>query len=577
MITRRALLQRGLAGGLGVALGPRLTPAFGSRPALTPYRDPLTVPAALPPFATSASGAPTEFRVGLAQISRQLHSELPGPADVWAYGGWNGSAVVGASYPGPTLVVRRGVPVTVTYFNRLPAGALFPESDPVILDHLRAGGHAGAIPPVRVNTHLHGGHISAAADGNPHHVPLAHEITPGGSQTMTYANDQRAALAWYHDHAVGITRSNVMSGLAGGYLITDPGDGASGLPEGAFDIPLIIQDRLVDPATGRLVYPGPGLPDGRTWVPEFFGDVVLVNGGIWPHLVVEPRKYRLRVLNGSNARLYNLRFFASVDGALRVHQIGTDLGYLAEPVATRDVLCAPAERCDLIVDFTYLAGQTVELRDMRLPAGVVSPASRLQRAGIMQFRVEGTRVKRPLPTLPAPTPKLTATRRIVRTLEEVMDESNDEPLMALLDGKLFHDPMNAEDRIADGTTVLWEIVNLTADSHPIHLHLVDFEVLDRQSIDVRRYLAALAARREDPAWMDAPHPDPAPYLIGKATRAPATERGPKDTVRADPRLVTRIKATFKVPAGTPLPAKYVWHCHILEHEDNDMMRPYEVV
>jgi FtsP/CotA-like multicopper oxidase with cupredoxin domain len=449
------------------------------------------------------------------------------------------------------------------------------------------------IEPVRITTHLHGGHVSAAADGNPYRVPLDEETLPGQTQSVRYANDQGAALAWYHDHALGITRSNVMSGLAGGYLITDPDDAATGLPPLARDIPLILQDRLIDPQTGQLVYPGPGLPPGREWIPEFFGDVMLVNGGIWPELVVRPRTYRLRLLNGSNARFYNLRFVASTDGLMSVTQIGTDLGYLPEPARTKEILAAPAERCDLIVDFSGLAGQTVELRDTILPPGTVSPASPLPRRGIMRFTVSGATASDPVPSLPVPPSSPEADRRIVRTLEEVMDPAASFPLMALLDGKMFHDPLSAADRIRNGTTVEWDLVNLTADTHPIHLHLVDFEVVHRQKLDVRRYLEALAASRTDPedpssvwdpvlregydGWMSEPLPDPDPFLRSRVVRAPATERGPKDTVRANPGEVTRIRATFRVPDDAPLPARYVWHCHILEHEDNDMMRPYRVV
>ena len=576
--TRRQLIIRGAAGGAAVTLG-RALPSFGAPVPLAPYVDALPIPAPMPAFARDAAGNATAFRVGATEIGHKLHRDLPA-AKVWAYGAWNGgSGVTGASWPGPTMIVRRGVPVNVSYYNGLPATPLFAETDQLILRHIADTAHVpiAQIPPVRLLTHLHGGHISAAADGNPHHTPLLDELLPGESRTVTYANDQAAALAWYHEHSLGITRSNVYAGLAGGYVITDPASGAANLPAAAQDIPLIIQDRLVDPATGALVYPGPGVPAGRAWIPEFFGDLAVVNGKVWPYVEVEPRIYRLRLLNGCNARFLNLRLFANVSGSLTPTQIGTDLGWLAAPAAVRDVTLAPAERADIVVDFSNLAGQDVELRTMPLPPGVVSPATPLARSGIMQFRVRGTRRTGMAPTLPARTSLPATTTVVVHTMEEVMDPANGAPLMALLDGKLFHDPMSAADRIKNGAVVDWLLVNVTADTHPIHLHLVDFEVVSRQRLDVKRYLSRLATFRADPAWMSKPMPDPAPFLTGKASGPAASERGPKDTVRANPGEVTRIRARFKVPNGTPLPAKYVWHCHILEHEDNDMMRPYDVV
>ena len=590
MLTRRQLFARSMVGGAGLALGGSLR-AFAAAPPLTPYVDALPIPRVVRPAGVDAAGNPL-YRIGTRQITQRLHSQLP-PTTLWGYGDWNGATgVSGASSPGPSIVVTKGQPVSVAWYNGLPARHLFPTDDPLIVHHLHELYPGVAIPPVRNLPHVHGGRVSAEADGNPYATPLTQELTPGRSRTLKYANDQDVGTAWYHEHAIGATRTNVYAGLAGAYVITDPSHGATGLPDGARDIPLVIQDRLVDRATGALIYPGPGVPPGRSWIPEFFGDVVMVNGRIWPYLEVEPRRYRFRLLNGSQARIYDLRMFANLSGVVTVAQVAGDLGYLRSVHATKDVCLAPGERAEVVVDFAGLAGENVELRNTALPPGVVSPAPALARDGIMQFRVRGRRVSTPAPTLPARPALPAASRRIVHTLEEVMDPATGFPLMALCDGKLFHDPLSDADRIARGTTVEFDLVNVTADTHPIHLHLVEFELVDRQAIDVPKYLAALTAQRTNPAnpadvfdrvtrsgyrgWMSRPLPAPGPFLKGRAVPAPPSERGPKDTVRANPGTVTRIRATFTLPPGAMTPAKYVWHCHILEHEENDMMRPYEV-
>ena len=240
----------------------------------------------------------------------------------------------------------------------------------------------------------------------------------------------------------------------------------------------------------------------------------------------------------------------------------------------------------MLVDFRQLAGQRVELRSMPLPKGTVNPATPLARREVMQFRVAATpaggNVTPSLPNQPAVAPDAGA-RVITHTLEEVMGPAG--PVRVLLDGKKFTDPLSPDDKITDGDTVFFDLVNTTADTHPIHLHLVHFSVVSRQRFDVRGYLAALNAARPGwnaldhtgpDAWMSQNVPSVSPFL-GKLGTVDPNERGYKDTVRANPGDVTRIAAKFEVPAGQTLPARYVWHCHILEHEDNDMMRPYQVV
>ena len=535
--------------------------ALGATPTLAPFVDELPIPPVL---------KGNNLTLTLRQTTQQFHSDLP-VSDVWGYngGGYSG-------YLGPTIEAVKGTPTTVTYRNRLPLEHLFPIPPlPQVQEADQQMQGSQAAMDTRILTHLHGGHISAAADGNPYATP--DEFVSGENQTVRYRNDQEAAHLWYHDHALGITRLNVMAGLAGHRLTRDRKDNGKGgnfddqpgrgLPFGAYEIPLAIQDRAFTD-NGQLDYPS-------VWEPEFFGDVVCVNGKVWPFKRVEPRRYRIRILNGSNARFYNLQ----LTGGATMHQIGTDGGLLAQPVALDKLLLGPGERADVIFNFTGLSGN-VELVDTELPPSTVSPAEPLQRPEIMRFQVDlSLNTSIPNKALPSrlkgafSVPGEVDRRRFL-TLEEQLDQ-NGEPVKLLLNGMRFEDrPVTERPKLGD--TEQWQIINLSADTHPIHLHLVQFTIQSRQRLDVAGYQQALDAARaaagggpvDDNGRLV--NPDPAPYLQGAAPVS-ANERGPKDTVRANPNEVTFIKVNFDI-AG-----KYVWHCHILEHEDNDMMRPYDVV
>ena len=191
--------------------------------------------------------------------------------------------------------------------------------------------HAGT--PVRMNTHLHGAHVAGSSDGNPY--AYAAEYRPGQIQSVVYPNDQNATMLWYHDHADQITRLNVYAGLVGLYIVRDALDtglepNGLGVPGGAYEIPLVLADRLFD-GSGELFYS----PD-PTWIPEFFGDTPLVNGAVRPYLAVEPRKYRFRILNASNARFWNL----SIQGGPPAVQIGSDGGLFNRPVPLSRSRCS---------------------------------------------------------------------------------------------------------------------------------------------------------------------------------------------------------------------------------------------
>jgi spore coat protein A len=510
-----------------------------------------TVPLPIP--ATATPVAPNAYHLTQRQTLQTLHPQL-GRTTVWGYD----DGTLGPLYPGPTIEVEKGVATTVSIENQLPTTHLLPV-DTVIVP----GGDA----TVRAITHLHGGFVSAADDGNPFQTTFDDEYRHGETQTVTYPNEQPAATLWYHDHAISITRLNVYAGLAAYYLIRDENDtGAEpnpiGIPGGAYEIPIVIQDRTFS-GDGQLFYPG-------EWEPEFFGDTAVVNGAPWPFLSVEPRKYRFRFLNGSNSRIYNL----DLAGGPPFHHIGSEGGMFDAPVRTDQILMLPAERADVIVDFAGFEGKELVLRNVKLPAGVVSPATP-HLPFVMQFRV-GTTVTSPGPSaiptsLPGSLPNFGAPdRERYVTLEEVLDDDG-EPIRSVIDGLRFDDPVNVQ--VPAGDVEDWLLINLSADTHPIHLHLPQFQVMERRPLDVAGYQAALDTARA----AGQPNPDPAPFYTGGPQPSQTDDRGFKDTVSANPEAVTRIRSPFDLPPGVTGTQKYVFHCHILEHEDNDMMRPYEVL
>ena len=521
---RRFLCNAGL-----LATGLRLRPmdAMAGAPAaldpstLTPFVDPLPVPGVARPEGSRANPEnPKEsiplYRIAVREVRVKVHRDLPATR-MWSFGD---------SFPGPTIETEGGKAVIVEWVNELPAQHFLP------IDHTLMGAEAG-VPEARSVVHLHGGRTPADSDGYPERW-----TTPGQTQTCFYPSAQHAALLFYHDHAMGINRLNIYAGLQGFFIVRDPREDALQLPARKYEIPLMITDRLLT-RDGQLRYPVSDNPN-RPWVPEVFGNAILANGKLLPYHEVEPRKYRLRIMNGSNGRFY--RFGLSTRGAFEV--IANDQGLLEAPVTAKRLPLAPAERADLVVDFAPLAGMTVRL---------VSDTF-----DILEFRVakQGAAETSAVPAvLHKPTVQLreadaVRTRRL--TLDERLDDVQ-RSMGMLLNNMPWHAPVMEKPVL--NTTEIWELVNLTDDSHPIHLHLVRFRILDRRTFDVFDYMNKGVLRFTAPAQM----PEP-------------LESGWKDTVRADPGMVTRILIPFEGYAG-----RYVWHCHILEHEDNEMMRPYEVL
>jgi FtsP/CotA-like multicopper oxidase with cupredoxin domain len=435
-----------------------------------------------------------------------------------------------------------------------------------------------------------------------------------GSATFQYPNLNRASTIWYHDHTLGMTRLNVYAGPAGFYIVRGGPSGdeavmdsrsgtAAVLPGPApregddpgtayYEIPIAVQDRSFN-EDGSLFYAksraffdefeGPYIPEtdvSPIWNPEFFGNMMMVNGNTWPFLNVEQRRYRFRFLNGCDSRFLILDF-GDIPG-VEVWQVGNEGGFLAAPVNLsadhgNRLLMALAERADIIVDFTKVAKGSYVLGNVGpdepfgggVPGEDFDPSDPDSTGQVLEFRVGAATAPDPstppqflvLPPI-TPLPQESVTRPLAMVEVAETFEDFDGPVEAMLgtvDGSGKAIPMMWSEPISEnpsvGDTEVWELYNFTADAHPMHVHEVAFELVDRQ-----------------PLVMDAEGEEPVqPVQLAGSARPPEPwERGLKDTVTAYPGEVTRIRARFDTPG------RFVWHCHIVSHEDNEMMRPYQI-
>ena len=518
---------------------------------IKPFVDALPIPATMPVMHRIAGVA--IYDVPMVPFRQKLHRDLA-PTTLWGYHD---------ACPGPTIEARSGAPIRVLWRNALPP------THALRIDTAIHGAEPDK-PAVRTVVHVHGLKVLPDSDGYPDAWFTTAFAQTGPffkNRIYEYPNDQRAATLWYHDHAIGITRLNIYMGLAGLYILRDDIEDSLNLPSGMYEIPLIIQDRNIAP-DGSLVYPAPTVPP----IAEFFGESVLVNGKIWPYLIVEPRKYRFRILNASNARFYRLSLVESDEagkatrhGGPSFVQIGSDGGLLSRPVSRASIDTAPGERLDVIVDFADHAGNIFVLaNDAPAPfpeGGDVVPPH------VMMFRVARSLPSPDLSSLPNSLPAVTRpdladvvrTRDLVLSEVETESHSVDTTFISLINKAYWHDPIT--ERPTAGSTEIWRIINRTDDAHPIHVHLVQFQILDRQPFDVHRDSLV---------------------FTGPAVPPPAHEQfGPKDTVQSHPGEVVRLLIKFDLPSSTLVRRgesfRYTLHCHILEHEENQMMRPYEVV
>ena len=482
---------------------------------LTPFVDALPLPERIQPAHHGH-----KLRIAMREVHAKVHRDVP-PTRFWSYG---------AGPLAPVIEARAHQPLEIEWVNELPTHHFLPVD-------FSLHGCGKELPEVRAVVHVHGARVPTKDDGYP-----TDWYAPGASRTCHYPMEQDSATLWYHDHAMGLNRLNMYAGLFGLFLVRDKAEDALNLPSGKYEVPLLLYDRDFT-TDGQLFYPTSGDPE-HPWVPEFYADGTLINGKIRPFFEVEPRLYRFRVLNGANSRFFSL----SLSHQKPFHQIGSDQGLLPSAVQLTSLLLAPAERADLLIDFSQLAGQNVhlvngafEILQFRVASGAAASSARNGKSSIPA-------TLRPVPRIPESDAIVTRTI----TLNEYQDKIGN-PMVMLLNRKRWHDPVTEQPRL--NSTEIWEFVNLTEDVHPMHLHLVRFQLLDRRTFDVFAYQMRKQLRFLAPAIPPEPN-----------------EVGWKDTVQCPPGLITRIIVHFDGYAG-----KYLYHCHILEHESNDMMRPFEVV
>lgn len=454
--------------------------------------------------------------ITMREIHAKVHRDVPATR-MWSYG---------PTALAPLIEAQSHEPMQIRWINNLPLQHFLP------IDYsLHGCGHD--VPDVRAIVHVHGARVPPKDDGHPEDW-----FTPGKSRTCNYPLQQDATALWFHDHAMGLNRLNTYAGLFGMVLVRDKVETSLHLPTGKFEVPLILYDRNFT-ADGQLFYATSGDPE-HPWVSEFTGDGILINGKIRPFFEVEPRLYRFRVLNAANSRFFTL----SLSNGQPITQIGCDQGLLAAPVELPSLTVAPGERADLLLDFSRSAGQVLHLRTGALD--------------ILQFRVAGqphsaepASVPKTLRTIERPRETTAVVTRTI-TLNEYHDRIGNSMVM-LLNRKHWHEPVTERPRL--NTTEIWEFVNETEDTHPMHLHLVRFQILDRRPYDAFEYMRNKRFR----------------FLSDPIQPSP-NELGWKDVVQCPPGLVTRILVRFEGYTGN-----YLYHCHVLEHEANDMMRPFEVI
>ena len=543
---------------------------------LNPKTQPQFVnPLPIPSVVDGRSGG--TFTIGISQFDQWLGLIDPVTQQhmntkVWGYNG---------TYPGPTILAKKDVPIRVFWRNNLVNSSNQPLQHLLPIDRTIDWAFGNDLNwqsyGVPVVTHLHGGHTESASDGlpgqwfTPNFAKKGPGFIKGDVEPFYYHNDQEAATIWYHDHAFGVTRLNVYAGLAGYYLITDQNEislqASNKLPAAPYDMGLAIQDRMFT-STGELFYPSTSDDEddeevpNPTVLPEMFGDFILVNGMTWPVLDVEPRQYRFRLLNGSDSRFYNL----SLSSGQQFIQIGSDQGLLTSPFAMYQMLIAPGERKDIILDFSSPAlwGQTIIMKNNAkspYPKGKTTDPQTTGR--IMAFKVnKPPDANYPLTELPASLrPAIIPLQTTLAPRKLILFETEDEygrilPMLGTVeDGILpFHHAVT-ENPVLNSTEI-WELYNETADAHPIHLHLVSMQLISRQKFNAR-----INEENGKPTNIK---------LIGQPVYPDPDEQGWKDTWVMYPGEVTKVIAKFDMPG------LYVWHCHILSHEEHDMMRPFYV-
>ncbi len=697
MPNRRQFIKTTLMAGASIALFKGFEGkawAFAQSPLLRKFISPLPGLGTGMPIANALSvsryGIASDlYNLAAVQFQQQMHPDLPGPTKLWGYMDRSTNT---PAYLGPIIVAERGRPVILRMLNDLP------NKHPLPIDTTLMGADMGAAAN-RITVHLHGGLTPWTSDGGPFTWFTPSATGPGsgasnaaagidflngvsaGQAEYYYPNDLSARLVWYHDHAMGITRLNAYAGMASAYLINDsvvtsltnPTSGPAIVPPLQYTIPLVLQDKMFKIAPdqwgkpGDLWYPylyeidNPG-PTGRwdigtpsngfpnlgeppvpSCVPEFFADTPVINGEAYPYVEVEPRRYLFLLLNGSQARFYNLNlFFESLMNAKEPDfskpgpafiQIANEGGLLPDPVVLnnpptlmpyasddsvdpngpKNLVLAPAERAYIIIDFSGCqpGDRLILYNDAPAPfpggdtrndyftgdpdqtstggAATTKPGKGPNTRTLLQFRVSrlsgapdplnftktlGALVNGLPAAYAASQPPALSTHGLrpqAKTLNEDFDSYGRLIQRVGTGTKLYTDSFGRDytdaptEVVNNGETQVWDIYDTTGDTHPMHFHLVNVQVIGRD------FFTTVGDHANSPDSVFAT-PDP-------------NEMGWKETVRMNPGTVTRVimkfalpSVPFKVPAsprftGISHANEYVWHCHILEHEEHDMMRP----
>jgi FtsP/CotA-like multicopper oxidase with cupredoxin domain len=577
------------------ATAPPVAPNYG----LTKFLDPLRIPPVIRPHSWWHQ---EDITIGMTRAGVRLHSQLP-ISTVWAYEG---------QFPGPTIEVRSGKRLRVAWSNGIEGTSpLVAVRSSIAESNIPGSRDANGNPlpelegvddlPAWTVVHLHGAMTNAGNDGWAHNAVLR-----GNAQLTEYPNGQPSTTLWYHDHAMAVTRFNVHAGLTGMYLIRDDEEDGLGLPARDHEIPLIITDRNLDTdpetgaLTGQLLFKVPEVAPGV--VAPFTGPFNLVNGVIWPHLDVDARWYRFRVLNSANTRFFRLNLIdeAGVVQNDAVHIIGTDGGLLPAPapLPADGLVLAPAERVDVLVDFARFKGQRLRLTNTNeRVGGAVEP-------DLMEFRVE-RRDRHDSFELPS-----TLSRSYVRLehgttvpedhdhvyvalvppgsagephpqLWELQEITLDEPQVFPTKGLIqLTDPGTGKVRtfrmvasLFDDTTTfffdhnrwaVWNFVHLGGPTHPMHIHMAQFQMLTRRAFQVVN--GAVPGFNVQVGGTDTPLPVP-----GAGAPIQKYEEGWKDTFQVRAGEWLAVAGEFAGATG-----EFMYHCHILDHEDEGMMRPFVV-
>ncbi|WP_419887551.1 multicopper oxidase family protein [Neobacillus niacini] len=524
-----------------------------SIPATIPkFVDELPIPKVLQPV--SQGNDYDYYEVEMKPAKHKFHRDF-GEALIYGYNGM---------YPGPTFETMKGHPVRVKWINNLPFKHFLPV-DKTLEDAIDS-------PEVRTVVHLHGANVAPDSDGHPEAWFTRNFEYTGAKycrRVYEYPNQQQATTLWYHDHAMGVTRLNLYAGLAGFYLIHDFNEQSLDLPKGKYDIPLMIQDKSFKP-DGSLFYPENLTPRNPFVHPSvvraFIGNTMVVNGKVWPYLNVEPRKYRFRMVNASNSNGFTFK----LSNGQAFWQLGTDGGLISVSKPIEKFPLDPAERIDVIIDFSGLEGQIITLQTEELD---LQGNPEIHKREVMQFRV-GSKGGDTI-TLPQNLRRFDKLEesKAIKTRRIVMTQETDEfgRVKLTLNNLEFSDP--ATEFPEYDTIEIWEFANPVFNpnspigippniSHPIHLHLAQFQVLSRQQFNVTTFNAN--------QWIT--NGTGIDFGTNPVLAPDPSEIGWKDTVRVEAGQVTRIIVHFKNYTG-----EYVWHCHILEHEDYEMMRPLIVI